>query len=95
MAAAEAEQFQHDHQPGDMARQRLAKPGAVREDEVGLQLGQPLGRDPRVGEQAEAGVDPVHRLARGDDALDRGGGGGNAAQRGVVEARGSARPQVA
>jgi hypothetical protein len=41
-AAPEAEQLQHDHQPRDMPRQRLAEPAAVRQDQVALQLGQAL-----------------------------------------------------
>ena len=71
MAAAEPEQLQDDHQPRHVARQRIAEAGAVRQDQVGLQLGQAFGRDARVGEQAEAGVDAIDGLAAGDDALDR------------------------
>ena len=44
MAAAEPEQLQHDHQPDDMARQRVAEPAAVRQDQVALQFGQPCRR---------------------------------------------------
>ena len=93
--AAETEQFQNDHQPHDMARQRLAEAGAVGENEVGLQLRQAVGGDGGVGEQAEAGVDAVDRLAGGDDALDRGGAFGDALHRGVVEARAGALPELA
>ena len=67
----------------------------MREDEVGLQLGQAIGRDGGVGEQAEAGVDAVDGFARGDDALDRGGRGANAAETRGVELGGRALPQLA
>src|SRR5256885_15630185 len=78
-----------------MARQRVAEPGAVRKDEVGLKLGKAVGRDARIGEHAEAGIDAVDRLAASDDALDRGGGAGDALHRGVVETRLGAGPQLA
>ena len=42
MAAAEPEQLQDDHQSGDVARQRVAQAGAVRQDQIGLKLGQPV-----------------------------------------------------
>ncbi len=87
IAAAEAEQLQDDHQPRDMARQRIAEAGAVRQDEVGLKLGKALVGNARVGEQAEPGVDAVDGFAAGDDAIDRGGGGADAAHAGVVETR--------
>ena len=74
MAATEAEQLQHDHQPDDVARERVAEPGAVRKDEVGLELGKTLVGDARVRQQAEAGVDAVNRLAARNDAVDRSGG---------------------
>ena len=73
MTAAKTEQLEDDHQPHDVARERIAEAGTVRQDEVGLQLGQPVVRDARVGEQAEAGIDAVDRLAAGNDALDRRG----------------------
>ena len=85
IAAAEAEQFEDDHQPRDVARQRLAEAGAVRQDQISLQLGEAGIGDAGVGQAAEAGVDAVDRVARRDDALDRRGGGGDAGQRGVVE----------
>ena len=50
IAAAEAEQFQDDHQPDDVARQRLAEAGAVRQDQIALQLGQPVVGNAGVGE---------------------------------------------
>ena len=59
----------------------------MRQDEVGLELGEPVVGDARVGEQAEAGVDAVDGLAAGDDALDRRGGSRDALHRGIVEAR--------
>ena len=94
MAAAEAEQLEHDHQPRDVARQRLAEARAVRQDQVGLQLGEPVVGNARVGEQAEAGVDAVDRLAAGDDALDRGGGVGDALHRASSRRAARARPDA-
>ena len=78
ITAAEAEQFEDDHQPRDAARQRVAKAGAVRQDQIGLQLGQALIGDAGVREHAEAGVDAVDGLAAGDDAIDRCCGGDDA-----------------
>src|SRR4029450_10341657 len=72
-----------------------AAPGGGGEKEVGLQLRQPVGGDSGVGEQAEAGVDAVNRLARGDDALDAGGRLGNAPHGSIVEASLRALPQLA
>ncbi len=73
MAATETEQLQHDHQPGDMPRQRIPETGAVRQDEVGLELRKPIVRNARAGEEAEARVDAVDRLPAGNDAIHRGG----------------------
>ena len=39
-------------------------------DQVDLQLVQLIGRDPHVGQLAEAGIDPVDRLAPRDGAID-------------------------
>ncbi len=94
-AAPEAEQFQQYHEPRDVARQRFAEAGAVAEDEVGLELRQPIVGDAGVGEQAEAGVDPVHRLAARNDAIDRRGGGCDALHGGSVEHGRFARPKLA
>ena len=59
----------------------------MREDEVGLKLGQPLMRDSGLGEEAEAGVDavdgaarlhdPLHARLRGIDGVEGGGFEGN------------------
>ena len=95
ITAAKAEQLEDDHQPDDVARQRLAEPGAVRQDQVALQIGQPFVGDARVGEQSEAGVDSVDRVAAGDDAFDRRGGGRDALHRRVVEGCGFALPKLA
>ena len=94
MTAAEAEQLQHDHQPHHVAREGVAEPGAVRQDQVGLQLGKAVVRNTRVGEETEAGVDAVDRLATGDDALDRSGSVGDPLHRRVVEAHGRSGPDV-
>jgi hypothetical protein len=53
-----------------VARERLAEAGAVRQDQIALQLGQAAVGDAGVGKQAEAGVEAVDRLAAGDDAFD-------------------------
>ena len=95
MAAAEADQLEDDHQPDGVARQRVAEPAAVAEDQVALEVGELVGGDAGLGEQAEAGVDAVDGLAAGDDAVDRGGGGVDRGERGVGQAGGRAAPQVA
>ena len=95
MAAAKTEQFQDDHQPDDMARKRRAEPGAVRQDQVALQLGETVVGDPGLGEQAEPGVDAIDGGPAGDDPVDRRGGDCNAGERGIVQAGGGAGPQLA
>ena len=70
-AAGEADHLQHHHQPDDARIERLAEPGAVRQDQVALQLLEPAGRDPGLGEQAEAGVDAVDGAAALQDPDDR------------------------
>ncbi len=77
-----------------MPRQRVTEPGAVRQDQIGLQLGQPVVGDAGIGEQPEAGVDAIDGLAGSDDAVDGGGGIGDALQGGVVETRFGATPQL-
>src|SRR4051812_6705288 len=72
-----------------------AEPGAVGEYEVGLELGEAVVGDARVGEQAEAGVDPIDGLAAGDDAVDRSRRGSDAAEAAGVELGGCALPQLA
>ena len=73
MAAAEPDRLQGDDQAHDPGVERLAEAAAVRQDEVALQLLEPIGRDPRLGEQAEAGIDAVDGTAAGDDPPDGGG----------------------
>ena len=80
--------------PAGAALQRLAEPGAVGEDEVGLQLRQAVGGNRLVSEQAEAGVDAVDCLAGGDDAVDTGGGFADAAHGSIVEPRCGALPEL-
>src|SRR5204863_1408584 len=48
----------------------IAEAAAVRQDQIGLQLGQPVVGNARLREQAEAGVDAVDRAASGDDSAD-------------------------
>jgi hypothetical protein len=50
----------------------------MRQDQIGLKLGEPIVGDARVGEQPEAGVDAVDGLAARDDPIDRGCRIGNA-----------------
>jgi hypothetical protein len=95
ISAPKTEQFQDDHQPGNVARERIAQACAVRQDQVRLKLGQPFVRNTRVGQQAEAGVDPVNRLAASNDAVDRRGRLGDALNGGIVETRLSAEPEPA
>ena len=76
-----------------MARQRIAEPSAVRQDQIGLELGEAVVGDARVGEQAEAGVDAVNRLAAGNDAVDRRGGVGDALHRCSSRRASRAAPQ--
>ena len=67
MAAAESDRFQrHDHSD-DTRFERIAKPAAVREDQIALQVEQPVVGDTGLGEEAEAGIDAVDGLAAGDD----------------------------
>ena len=77
-----------------MPWERVAKARAVRQNEVGLKFRKPLVRDPRVGEQAESGVDSVDRVAARDDALHGGRGLVDAPHRCVVEPRLDANPQL-
>ena len=65
------------------------------QDQVALKLGQPLGGNAGIGEQAEAGVDAIDRLAAGNDSLDRGGGSADAVEAGGAEFGGSALPELA
>ena len=65
---AEADRLQHHHQPHDPRVERVAEPAAVRQDQVGLQLGQPVVRNAGLGEQAEAGIDAVDGAPAREDA---------------------------
>ena len=60
-----------------------------------LWLGQPIMRDPLLGEQAEAGVDAVHRLAPGHDARNGSGAGPDAIHGGAIQSRRLPKPQLA
>ena len=44
----------------------------MREHDIALQCGKIVLADAGAGELSEAGVDPIDRLALGDDRLDRG-----------------------
>src|SRR5512139_1781862 len=78
-----------------MSRQHLPKPATVGQDQIALQFGQPLWRDPRIGQQAEASVDAINGFATRNDAFDGGGRGADTVEAGVVELAGRALPQLA
>jgi len=61
---------QHDG-PNDRCGERRAHAGGVTPDEIRLELGQPIGGDPDVGQLSEAGVDAINRLPRGDRGFDQ------------------------
>ncbi len=92
VAPAKANQLEDDHQPRDVARKSFAKPAAVRQDQVALQVGQPVGGNAGLREQAKAGVDSIDGLGRGNDAIDRGGGGIDGGERCVGQAGGRPAP---
>ena len=58
-------------------------------DEIGLELGEMIAGDADVSELAEAGVDAVDGLPRGDNALDEGAARGHALARGVSDGDGT------
>ena len=64
----------HDQADAGIVEQRPGA-GAVGEQQVALQLGQRLGGNRGPGEQAEAGIDAVHRALVGDDLVHRAGAG--------------------
>ena len=53
---------EHEHGPHDLVGQRIADAGRVATDQVALELGGLIGRDPDVGQVAEAGRDAVDGL---------------------------------
>ena len=93
MAATETDQFEDDHQPRDVAGKRWPKPAAVAEDQIALKVGELVGGDTGLREQAKAGVDAVHGRAAGDDPVNASGGGVDPGQRVVGQAGGRAGPQ--
>ena len=95
MAATEPDQLERDHQPDGAARERVAKPAAVAEDQIALKVGELRRGDARLGEQSETGVDAIDGLARGDDAFDRAGGGVDRGQCIIGQTRTRAAPQLA
>ena len=54
----------------DRYRQRFADAGGVAAQQVDLQLGERVGRDPNLGEVAESGVDAVDRLVAAREGVD-------------------------
>jgi hypothetical protein len=58
-----------------VVRQQIAGADRMRQDQVLLQLFELGLRNVALGQDAEAGVDAVGRIALGDDGLDGGGRG--------------------
>ena len=76
--------------------ERVAEPAAVREDQIGLQLGEPVVGDAGLGEQAEAGIDAVDGApARRGSAPMLAADASIAAQAVAVPARRGAPSQIA
>src|SRR5882762_5891831 len=70
-ALQQARELQHQCEAHDRIVEQRADAGAVRQDDVPLQQSALRGRDARVGEQAEAGVDAVGgRIGRGEPRGD-------------------------
>ena len=69
--------------------ERLAHAAGMAADEVGLELGEMVAGDADVSQLAEAGVDAVDRLPRGDNALDKRAARGHALARGVSDGDGT------
>ena len=86
-AAAEAGELERHHQPHRGPPHRLADAGRVRQHDVALEGGEVGSRDAHMGEPAEAGVDPVDRLAFGKDGGDRLRTGLDLGQRSAVDAQ--------
>ncbi len=93
MSATQSKQLQHDHQPRHVPRKRIAKTRAVREDEVGLKLGQPIVGNAGIRQQSEAGVDAIDGLAASDDAVHGRSSVGDTLHRCIVEPRIRTCPQ--
>ena len=71
-ALQQAGELQHQGEPHDGVIEQRPDAGAVREDDVALQERALRGRDARLREQAEAGVDAVGGRIRGRQAQRRG-----------------------
>jgi hypothetical protein len=62
----------------DRHRQRVADAGGMTAEQIGLQLGERLGRNFHLGKVAEAGVDAVGRLVSMREFVDQRAGGTDA-----------------
>ncbi len=85
-ALGQAPQLQRHHKAGDGDGRRRADAGRVGQDDVALKGGQIGVADAHAGQLAEAGVDPIDRLALGQDARHRGGALGDDRRRSGVQA---------
>jgi hypothetical protein len=98
IAARQAADLRQEDQAHHVVRQQLAGAHRVRQDQVALQLLQLVLRDMGLGQDAEAGIDAVGRIALGHDGPDRGGRGFDRAVRvgrqGQRGGRGPGRAQV-
>ena len=74
-ALREAGDLERHDQAHDRLGQRLAGAGGVRDHEIALERGEIAIGDADAGELAEAGIDPVHRLAFREDLADGRGAG--------------------
>jgi hypothetical protein len=71
VARRQRRNLERKHEPHGRVIEQRPSTGGVRKHDVRLQLLELVGRDARLGEAPEAGVDAVGGLARSDDALNR------------------------
>jgi hypothetical protein len=67
---SEGGDLQGENQPNRLVVEQCSDSDRVRSDQVGLKLGQMVVRDADLRQLAEAGVDPVCRVALLDDFLN-------------------------
>ena len=86
-ALHEARELEHEREAHDGIVEQRPDAGAVREDDVALQERALRGRDARLREQAEAGVDAVGGRVAGGEPRGRRVRLGDGAQRGRIDGR--------
>ncbi len=84
-AARQADDLERNDQANDLVGHQRADPGGMAQHEVLLQLRKLVGRDARVGEQPEAGVDAIGRRAAVDHCGHHGGAAVEFSEAGIVE----------